>query len=118
MTQAADKEGPVIRFSEEELATNKALFETKICPHVGIPCIGEPCWQFLGVAKPKPEEQVMTKPDGREYYRNTGKVLIDFECQCKLMIFPRLIVAEEEGKGYTVDANGNVLNPDGKQTRL
>lgn len=111
-------EGKIIRFNPEDLAANKTAFETRICPHVGIPCIGEPCWQFVQGFKPKAEERVMKHPDGREYYENTGKVLVDLEFQCKLLIFPRLIVGEEEAEGYTVDTNGNVLDPDGKQARL
>jgi hypothetical protein len=113
-----DKNGKIIRFDPDDLAANKKAFETRICPHVGIPCIGEPCWQFIQGFKPKPEERVMTKPDGREYYETTGKVLVDLEFQCKLLIFPRLIVGEEEAEGYKVDVNGNVLDPEGKQVRL
>lgn len=108
----------VIRWEPADLEANKKLFDEKFCPHVGKPCIGEQCWQFKQGFKPKAEEEVKKKEDGREYYALTGKVLVDLEYQCGLMIFPRLIVGEEEAPDWKVDANGNVIDPEGKQSRL
>ena len=112
-----DKQGPVIRWNEEELQENQKNFETKFCHFFGKPCIAEKCWNYKGGIQLKPEERVMTTHDGREYYAYTGKVLVNFVHQCKAEEFPRLITQEEEADpGFKFDEKTeNILGPDGER---
>jgi hypothetical protein len=103
--------------ASKEAQENNAMLSEMFCPFGAAPCFREKCWSFRPQIGAFPDSEMVKGDDGRFSEVRNGFVFAGKIARCEQKVYPAMIIESSFAEGFSVDADGNVIDPSGKAVK-